>query len=267
MTHKAYPPMMNHVVSNEQKIRTFNIFKALKIAFLPVFIALLVAGNLDQFINSKIESILRSPQGLSQTIWVYGSVSIFSSLFFPLLITFIASYALARSIQDQDYARFTPQNLEQFIHQNFELSFLETIRSWGKTFLWTFVFIIPGLIKFFLYLPTPFVVFFSERYKAGEVDALKLAQKITQKHWFWFLVYMTMFTFVLPMTLSLTMDEYRVFRDYFVYATLLTALDAFILIIFHYYILKLILKFIKDDDESFGVTPLAHERIANGLNV
>lgn len=261
MTQKAYPPMMNHVVSNEQNLRTFNIFKALKIAFLPIFLALLISGSLDQFINSKIEAILRSPQGLSQTIWLYGSVSIFSSLFFPLVITFFASFALACSIQDADYGRFIPQGFGNFTREHFELSFLETIRSWGKTFLWTFLFIIPGIVKFFLYIPVPFVVFFSKRYQDGEVDALKLSQKIAKKHWFWLLIYMTMFTFILPMALSLGMDQYRVFREYFVYATLLTGVDAVIVIIFHYYILKLILKFIKDDD-SKGVVPQAREGIS-----
>lgn len=251
--------MMNHVVSNEQNLRTFNIFHTLKIAFLPIFLALLVSGSLDQFINSKIEAILRSPQGLSQEIWLYGAVSIFSSLLFPLIITFFASYALARSIQDVDYASFMPKSFDGFFKDNFELSFLETIRSWGKTFLWTFLFIIPGIIKFFLYIPVPFVVFFSKRYQAGEVDALKLSQKIAKKHWFWLLIYMTMFTFVLPMTLSLGMDQYRVFREYVVYASLLTAIDAVIVIVFHYYILKLILKFIKDDDSKGATT--------HGLNV
>ena len=242
--------MMNHVVSNEQNLRTFNIFTTLKIAFVPIFLALLISGSLDQFINSKIEAILRSPQGLSQTIWFYGAVSIFSSLFFPLIVTFFASFALARSIQDTEYGQFVPKSLSGFFKDNFELSFLETIRSWGKTFLWTFLFIIPGIVKFFFYMPTPFVVFFSKRYQAGEVDALKLAQKIAKKYWFWLLVYMTMFTFVLPMTLSLSMDQYRVFREYIVFATLLTAIDAVIVIVFHYYILKLILKFIKEDDSK-----------------
>lgn len=254
--------MINHVVSSEQNLRTFNIFKALRIAFLPIFLALLVSGTLDQFINGKIEAILRSPQGLSQTIWLYGSVSIFSSLFFPLVISFFASFALARSIQDHEYNRFIPNNLADFIGEHFELSFLETLRSWGKTFLWTFLFIIPGVVKFFLYMPVPFVVFFSKRYEKGEVDALNLAQKISKKHWFWLLVYMTMFTFVLPMTLSLSMDQYRVFREYFVYASLLTAVDAVIIIVFHYYILKLILKFIKDDDQAEHAEGNAH-----GLNV
>lgn len=242
--------MMNHVVSNEQNLRTFNIFTALKIAFLPIFLALLISGSLDQYINSKIEAILRSPQGLSQTIWIYGSVSIFSSLLFPLIITFFASFALARSIQDTEYGQFVPPSLKSFFASNFELSFLETIRSWGKTFLWTFLFIIPGIVKFFLYIPVPFVVFFSKRYQAGQVDALKLSQKIAKKHWFWLLIYMAMFTFILPMTLSLGLDQYRVFREYIVYASLLTAIDAVVVIIFHYYILKLILKFIKDDDSK-----------------
>lgn len=241
--------MISHVPS-EQNLRTFNIFTTLKIAFLPIFLALLISGSLDQFINSKIEAILRSPQGLSQTIWFYGAVSIFSSLFFPAIISFFASFGLARSIQDFEYSQFVPASFDRFFSENFELSFLETIRAWGKTFLWTFVFIIPGIVKFFLYLPVPFVVFFSKRYHAGEVDALKLAQKIAKKYWFWFLIYMLMFTFILPMTLSLGMDQYRVFREYFVYASLLTAIDAVVVIVFHYYILKLILKFIKDDEKK-----------------
>lgn len=245
--------MINHVVSSEQNLRTFNIFKALKVAFLPIFLALLISGSIDQFINTKIEAILRSPHGLSQTIWLYGSLSIFSSFFFPLLITLIASFALARSIQDQNFSQFIPKSFADFIGEHFELTFLETLRSWGKTFLWTFLLIIPGIVKFFLYVPTPFVVLFSKRYQNGEVDALKLAQQIAKKCWFWLLVYMTMFTFVLPMTLSLGMDQYRVFRENFISASLLTAIDAVIVIVFHYYILKLILKFIKDDDAKEAV--------------
>lgn len=241
---------MNHVVPNEQNLRTFNIFNALKTAFLPIFLALLISGSLDQFINSKIEAILRSPQGLSQTVWFFGAISIFSSLFFPLIVSFFASFALSCSISDKEYSQFIPLSLNQFFKENFELSFLEIIRSWGKTFLWTFVFIVPGFVKFFLYMPTPFVVFFSKRYKSGEVDALELAQKISRKYWLWLLTYMTVFTFVLPMSLSLGMDQYRVFSEYAVYATLLTAIDAVIVIIFHYYILKLILQFIKKDDSQ-----------------
>lgn len=251
--------MINHVVSSNQKIRTFDLIRAIKIAFLPIFLALLASGSLDQFINSKIEAILRSPQGLSQTIWLYGFISIFSSLLFPLIVTFFASFALSRSIQDPGFLQYKANNFKDFIHEHFELSFLETLRAWGKTFLWMFLLIIPGLIKFFLYLPVPFVVFFSQSYQRGEIDALKLAQKIAKKYWFWLLIYMTMFTFILPMTLSLGMDQYRVFREYFVYASLLTAVDTLVVIVFHYYILKLILQFIKDFDAKGFET--------NGTNV
>lgn len=249
--------MITHVVSVEQNLRTFNLPRAIKIAFLPIFLALLIAGNLDQFINLKIEGILRSPNGLSQMIWMYGFLSIFSSLLFPLIVSFFASFALSKSIQNHEYNQFKPFSLKTFLGDNFELSFIETLRAWGKTFLWTFLFIIPGLIKFFLYIPVPFVVFFSRRYQNGEVDALKLSQKISRKHWFWLAVYMMMFTFVVPMILSISLDQYRVFREYFVYASLLTAVDTIIIIVFHYYILKLILQFIKD----FDVEEVAHAHV------
>jgi hypothetical protein len=212
LTAGLVTPMINHVVTTSENIRTFNIFRAIKIAFLPIFLALLAAGNLDQYINTKIEAILRSPFGLSQTIWLYGFASIFSSLLFPLIVAFFASYALSLSIQDENYAQFKARSFREFFSEHFELSFLETLRSWGKTFLWTFLFIIPGLVKFFLYMPVPFVVFFSKRYQNGEVDALKLSQKIARKYWFWFLIYMLAFMFVLPMSLLCFKADFKIHK-------------------------------------------------------
>lgn len=268
MTRVTYTPMINYVVSSEQKIRTFNIFKALKVAFLPIFLALLVSNNLDQFVNLKIESILRSPEGLSQSIWFYGSLSIFSSIFFPLLISLFASFSLSYSIQDSNYSQYLPLSFTDFLKNNFELSFLETLRSWGKVFLWSFLLIIPGFIKFFFYIPVPFVVFFSKRYQSGGVDALELSQQIAKKHWFWLLIYVVLFTILIPMTLSLVFDQYRVYREHPIFASLLTLVDTIIIIIFHYSILKLILKYIVDtENKTEALMPQNIEGGTHGFNV
>ena len=67
--------------------------------------------------------------------------------------------------------------------EKFELAFVETLRAWGKTFLWCFLFIIPGLIKYTYYLMAPFVVLFSRKYAAGEEDALKYSEQLSKKFW------------------------------------------------------------------------------------
>lgn len=213
--------------------------------FLLVFLAVLLTTLLDQSLNKQIENLLQSQQGLTNTIWFWGALSLLSSLLFPLLTSFLCAHTLA--------------NLDggphHFLLKKFELGLIETLRAWGKTFLWCFVFIIPGLIQYTYYLMAPFVVMFSKKYEAGEVDALDYSKKISKKFWhrlnFWLLV----FYMILPLAISSLLDEYQIFRTHPITATLTVALQTLIFLAFHYVILKLFLRYLNEfesDPNEFG---------------
>lgn len=204
--------------------------------FLLIFLAVLIAALIDQSLNRKIEQVIKSPDGLSNMIWVWGIASLGSSLIFPLLISMLCSYTLSSTFYSKS----------RMFKDKFELALIETLRAWGKTFLWCFVFVIPGLIKYTLYLLSPFVVFFSNKYEKGEVDALELSEKIA-KRFFWRLnIWVTLFYFLLPIALSTTLDEFKVFQSHPVSATICVLFETILIFVFHYLILRLFIRYLNE---------------------
>lgn len=204
--------------------------------FLLVFLALLASTLIDQSLNKQIETLIQSTNGLTNMIWFWGALSLLSAIVLPLVCTLLCCHTLAN-------IKVSPLS---FIQTNFELSLIETLRAWGKTFLWCFLFIIPGLIQFTYYMMAPFVVMFSKKYRAGEVDALDYSKKLTKKFWhrlnFWLLI----FYFFVPLAISSVLDEKQLFRSHPIMATLIVVLETFIYFLFNFLILKLFLKYLNE---------------------
>ena len=169
-------------------------------------------------------------------IWVWGASSLISSLFFPLLISMLCSYTLSNFFVSK----------KVLFSEKLELALVETLRAWGKTFLWCFLFIIPGLIKYSYYLMTLFVVLFSKKYAAGEVDALEHSEKISKKFWWRLNLWLTVFYLVIPLALSSSFDEYRLFTTHPLTATLSVLLDSVLVFTFHFLILKQFIKYLNE---------------------
>lgn len=213
------------VVSAHIKIEFKNTFS---VGFLLVFSALMIATIADQSINKHIERAIQSPTGLSNMIFLWGALSLLSSLFFPLIVSFLCCHTLAA----------IKIGRPQFLKDKFELGLIETLRAWGQTFIWCFAFIIPGLIKYSYYLLTPFVVMFSKNYEAGQVDALKMSEKISKMFWWKLNFWLTVFYMIIPLVLSSVLDERQIFKFHPVSATLCVVLETGIVFLFHYLILK-----------------------------
>ena len=216
--------------------REIYLKKILSASFVLIIIAVLVGTLVDQALNKQIEHVIKSPDGLSNMIWVWGLASLASSLFFPLLFSMLCSYTLAGVVLTR----------REFFQEKFELALIETLRAWGKTFLWCFVFIIPGLIKFTYYIMVPFVVLFSKRYARGEVDALKYSQQLSKKFWWRLNLWLAVFYFLIPLALSSSLDEYRIFGAHSVTAMLSVLLEAVLIFIFHFLILKVFFKYLDE---------------------
>ncbi len=210
--------------------------------FLLIFAAILAATLSDQTLNKQIDGIIRSPQGLSNMIWLWGALSLLSVLFFPLLISLLCSHTLAIS-------NF---GFRSFFNEKFELGLIEQLRAWGKSFLWTFVFIIPGIIFTIIYTLVPFVVFFSRKYANGQVDALKFSFQLAKKFFLRLVLWMIIFYVALPMTTSVFLDEYKLFSLHPVTALACVLLETLLALVFHYFLLQVFLKYLNEVED--GVT-------------
>lgn len=201
-----------------------------------VFSALLISTWIDQLLNKQIEDVIRAATGLSNMIWFWGALSLATSLFFPLLLSLLCCHALTN-----------PQaSVTDFLKNKFELGLIETLRAWGKTFAWCFVFIIPGLVKYTYYLLAPFVVMFSRKYEIGEVDALEHSKTISLRFWWRLNIWLTVFYMLLPLATSSLLDERRLFSTNPFSAIFCVVFETVLVFSFHFFILKLFIKYMNE---------------------
>lgn len=222
--------MLRYVVPAYIKL---NYFKALRSGFLLIFLANLAYKLLDQYITVQIDGLVKSTDGVGTTIWFWAAFSVLIGLLFPIIITLACSYSLAF---------MTSRGFGTFFSQKFELTLLETLRSWGKVFLWTLVFVIPGLIKAINYLFVSFVVAFSQGYERGEVDALNKSSEIAKHVWWKLLFYFAVFFVLLPLLITGAFDEYTSLQAHPITGLIFVAIDSALYLLYSYFILNLFFK-------------------------
>lgn len=195
-----------------------------KKVFLPVFALVVLSSNIDQYLNLHIENALRDPNGAQQQVYLFGFLSIISSIIFPVIIMTMALYAL------NTLTGWT-RSMESFFGKNLNQIYIETLRSWGKTLLWSLLFIIPGVWKFIEYSLVPLVVTSSQKYDEGKEDALKRSATIVRRHWFKVLGVFILFHLFIPVLLSAFFDSYRLIWKTPFASLVLSALDTYIVLI------------------------------------
>lgn len=210
--------------------------------FLLIFSALLASTLTDQYLQKQIELLISSKDGLSNMIWFWGFLSVTTAILFPLIISLLCSFVLIKN----------NKSVRSFFAENIELGLIETLRAWGKTFLWSFVFLIPGVVKYINYILTPFVVAFSKRYKNGEVDALEYSTQISKNFWWSMKMWIGLFYFIIPVLTYALFDEYKVFEIHPYSATSVVFLETIFEILFHYIILRLFIKFLNASEVENG---------------
>lgn len=216
------------MISNILKIRFHDI--------LLIFLALMLTTFTDQYLNKQIELVIRSPEGLSNSIWGWALLTILNSLLSPLIISMFCSLAIAPNL--------APKKV--FFQKKFELALIETLRLWGFTTLWSLLFIIPGVYKYSVYMLSPLVVMFSKKYENGEIDALKYSQQIAKKFYGKLNFILLVFVFAIPVASSIVFDEFKLFNLHPWAATASVALDTLVIILFHYILLKYFLKYLNE---------------------
>lgn len=228
-----------------------HFFSSLKFGFLPLYSAVVISLIIDQSLNQKIESILRSPDGFSNSVWLWGSLSLISSLVFPVLFTVCCCFFIIEKTKGLRFSAFP-----RFLKQHFEMTLLESIRAWAHLFLWFFVFVFPMVYKFISYAMTPFLVIYSPSYARGEIDALKTSELITKEFFIKLFFLLLSFYVILPALSTLVFDQYKVFRSFPLHALGLAGLDTLIIIAIHFFILKMFFKsgyFLKERAHGINV--------------
>ncbi len=185
-------------------------------------------------------------------IWFWGSISLVNAILLPMLTALISSFMVVQFDKKSEGGL-------NFTAEHFELLTIETLRSWGKAFLWSFVFVLPGVWKFFTYTLTPYVVLFSKKYAAGEVDALAYSEYICKKNWKVVNKWLTVFYLVVPISMYFLFEPFRILSQTPVRATLLILVKTAIELAFHYQMLKVLIEFINktEIEEQFEVVPTA----------
>ena len=214
-----------------------HFFSGLKYAFLPLYCAVVLSLLIDQTLNLKIETLLRSSEGFSQSLWLWGGLSLLSSLLFPGLLTLFCCFFITEKIKGLSVIELFP-----FLKNNFEMTFLESVRAWAFMFLWFFALFLPLLYKFISYALTPFVVVYSKKYAHGEVDALKASEKVSREFFLKLFFLLLTFYVLLPSISTLVFDEYKVFRFHPLQALLVAITDTVFIYIIHFFILNLFFK-------------------------
>jgi len=204
--------------------------------FLLIFSAMFLSTLTDQFIALKVERLVSSPKGLSDMIWVWGLLSLVSAIFFPMLFAVLCSYNIVKR----------PPKLSDYFKENLELSMIESLRSWGKSFMWSLLFILPGIAKFILYTLTPYVVLFSKKYKDGSVDALQYSTEICRANLKKINTWLTVFYLVIPVLIYAVAEPYRLLRDYPFAGTFIVFIRTLTEYGFHYMMLKIFFKYVNE---------------------
>lgn len=187
-----------------------------------LFAAMLVSTQIDQFISGQIENAIRNPDGLSSSVYFFGSLSLLVNLIFPVVLILIALFGF----QEKPLSSFL-----SYLKLHLSQLLIETLRSWGRILQWTLLLIIPGVVKYIQLMLVPFITTLSPQYAAGQVDALSESTKLVNSRFAKFFGFMVLFQIFIPLILTSIFDEYRILWQSPLPCLLLTLLDTYLFLL------------------------------------
>lgn len=218
------------------QLTKLNYLNALKSGWLLIFLANISYRFIDQKITLKLDTLIRSVDGINSSLWAYIGLSLIVGLLFPLIMTLLCCYFLMKD---------SKSSLTGFISENLELLSLETLRSWGIGLLWALALIIPGVIKMSFLIMVPYIVLFSTEYKNGFKDALDFSTVLSKHFYMRINIYLTVVFFIIPSVITFAFDDYAHFADHPFWFCLIYTFEALAILWFHFMALKLLGKYIK----------------------
>jgi hypothetical protein len=173
-------------------------FQSLLRIGLPLFILTVIGGITDQWLTNQMENMLLNPSGTSRLVWLYGGLSMIWSLLFPLMGLLLILW----TVQSRPFVKFWSESFPQ--------AMIELMRSWGKSMTWSFLFLIPGLVRFIQYLFVPLIVCLDPSYQQGEREALKHSRMLAKGQFAKLAGFFILTTMLVP-ALMTSFDEWKIF--------------------------------------------------------
>jgi len=193
----------------------------------PLLFVLTIFGTmLDQWITSHMESMLLNPQGTSRMVWVFGALSLLWGVLYPLTSLLLILSCLQ------------PLPLLKFWTQTFPQALIELLRAWGKSMLWSFLLIIPGILAFIRYLFVPFVVALDPLYAEGQREALQRSWSLSKGRLGRLLGLFLLSSILVP-ALMTTFDEWKIFSYHPISAGLICVFEMLLNITFSLWLWKI----------------------------
>lgn len=143
-------------------------FRTLLKIGLPLFGLTIVGTLLDQWLTGQMEALLMSPQGTGKLVWFYGGISLVWGVIYPLMGLLLILSTLQ------------PLPFLTFWRRSFPQALIELMRAWGKSMLWSFLLILPGIVRFVRYLFVPFIVCLDPEYQSGDREALLRSRELSK---------------------------------------------------------------------------------------
>lgn len=167
-----------------------------------LFLLSALAAVSEQSLNHLMQNELASHDGASSIIWLWGGLSLLSSLIFPPLLIL---FTLAALQKENGWRNFLTKNAQYLI--------IEEMRTIGQCFSWGLLFIIPGLVRMIQLVFVPFIVLCDPAYSRGEIDALKSSTRTANMKFFKIIGLLIVFSLLIPFA-STFIDEYKMLQEH-----------------------------------------------------
>lgn len=182
----------------------------------------------DQWLLNSTHQAMMAEHGVQGKVWMFAGLSIVSSVLAPMVATLIVFAGWQRS--DTNILSYFSKHLGDLVR--------EQLRAFGSVLMWSFLLIIPGLVRFFEMSLLPWVVCFDAEYGQGRRDALKESRRVFYKVWPRLSLLLLVFWMILPLGMTM-LDAFRSYSDSPVTAFGLSLVDVFLFLLFQYLLYKL----------------------------
>jgi hypothetical protein len=189
---------------------------------LPLFLIVVLSGNIDQFLNQQIQASLGSPSGAEKSVYAFGFISLLNGMLFPVFTTLLALAGLPLLSQE------SPQD---FVKKNLNQVMIEMMRAWGKVLQWSLLLILPGFWKYLEYIFVPYVVTLSPDYQNGKEDALKASARLFRRNWGKVIGVFFVFHLFIPLIMASFFDAYRLLWETPISSLFLSLIDTYLILI------------------------------------
>lgn len=200
------------------KLKLVKTLPQLSILFLLTFISNISEQHYNNLLSQEIKS---------ESVYFY--IIIFCLIFTTLLINLLQTASFMVGVEKVLIQNCSSSELNNSFISRGNDFLKESLKAIGKSSLWMYCFIIPGIIRWIEYSILPFVVFLNKKYQSGAAEALQLSQTISKKNKWKLYIFWILFNLVMPFIFSAAAGDYDSFYATPVQATILTLIESIFL--------------------------------------